>query len=312
MIPNEYSFTRYLAAKKSVDDRALNAHVWHALADEVSALQHTCAPVPLCVLEVGAGIGTMIERLLERNLLARADYHAVDEQTENMKAASARLRAWTAARNFTLTEGPGDILQVTGPAGQPAISIMLETGDALELASRSESAARYDLLIAHAFLDLVHLPRALPRLLRTLRPGGLLYATINFDGVTAFEPAIDPPLDAVIERLYHQTMDGRLIRGQPSGDSHSGRHLLAQLAASGAEILAAGASDWVVHARRGRYPQDEAYFLHFITRTVAGALQDHPELDGPAFEAWIAARHAQIERGELIYIAHQLDVLARL
>jgi hypothetical protein len=30
-------------------------------------------------------------------------------------------------------------------------------------------------------------------------------------------------------------------------------------------------------------------------------------LDPVRFEAWIAERHAQIERGELVYIAHQLD-----
>jgi len=270
------------------------------------------ASPPLRVLEVGAGIGTMVERVLERGLLARAEYHAIDEQRENMEAARTRLRAWTTERGFTLTEEKNGVLQIARPGGQPASSIALETCDALELAARPEAAARYDLLIAHAFLDLVDLPRALPRLLRTPRPGGLLYATINFDGVTAFEPAIDPDLDAAIERLYHQTMDERLIRGQPSGDSHSGRHLLALLATNEAEVLAAGASDWVVHARRRRYPQDEAYFLHFIIHTVAGALRGHPGLDGPTFEAWVAARHAQIERGELIYIAHQLDVLARV
>ena len=35
-IPTTYQFTRYLAAKKSVDDRALNRHVWHSLAQAMS------------------------------------------------------------------------------------------------------------------------------------------------------------------------------------------------------------------------------------------------------------------------------------
>ncbi len=39
------------------------------------------------------------------------------------------------------------------------------------------------------------------------------------------------------------------------------------------------------------------------------ALQDHPDLDPLRFQQWITERHAQIERGELIYIAHQLDYL---
>ena len=29
------------------------------------------------------------------------------------------------------------------------------------------------------------------------------------------------------------------------------------------------------------------------------------------FEAWIAERHAQIERGELVYITHQMDFLGQ-
>jgi hypothetical protein len=44
---------------------------------------------------------------------------------------------------------------------------------------------------------------------------------------------------------------------------------------------------------------------------MRGALQGHRELDPARFAAWIAERHAQIDRGELVYIAHQLDVLAR-
>jgi len=41
------------------------------------------------------------------------------------------------------------------------------------------------------------------------------------------------------------------------------------------------------------------------------ALRAAPELDAAALAAWVAARHADIERGELIYIAHQLDVVGR-
>ena len=57
------------------------------------------------------------------------------------------------------------------------------------------------------------------------------------------------------------------------------------------------------------YPGDEAFFLHFIIDTIGGALGGHPELDGGRLRAWIAERHRQIEAAELIYIAHQLDVM---
>ena len=95
-IPTTFQFTRYLAAKKSVDDRALNRHVWHSLAQAVSpAVQNG----PVQVLEIGAGIGTMVERLVEWGLLHRATYTAIDAEPRSDRckppaAASLDDPAW--------------------------------------------------------------------------------------------------------------------------------------------------------------------------------------------------------------------------
>ena len=118
---------------------------------------------------------------------------------------------------------------------------------------------------------------------------------------------IEPTFDELVVRLYHRTMDERVTSGKPSGDSCTGRRLFMQLRNIGANILAAGASDWVVFPRSGGYPEDEAYFLHFILHTVEGALRGRPEIDPGELAAWLAARHAQVEGGELVYIAHQMD-----
>ena len=160
-------------------------------------------------------------------------------------------------------------------------------------------------------LDLLPISAVLPDLLALARPGGLLYLTITFDGATILQPEIDRAFDDHVEALYHRSMDERVTAGRPSGDSRAGRHLIGHLRAAGATVLAAGASDWVVVAGPDGYPADEAFFLHFIVETMRGALQGHPELDAGRFAAWIAERHAQIDRGELVYIAHQIDVLAQ-
>ncbi len=78
----------------------------------------------------------------------------------------------------------------------------------------------------------------------------LAWLTINFDGMTSLEPVIDAGLDAQIERLYHKTMDRR----PTGGDSRAGRHMFGHLRQAGAEVLAAGASDWVVYGTNGKYP----------------------------------------------------------
>ena len=136
----------------------------------------------------------------------------------------------------------------------------------------------------------------------------LAWLTVNFDGVTSLEPVIDPELDAKIERLYHETMDTR-----PSGgDSLSGRHLFGHLKQVGAQIEAAGSSDWVVYPVDGQYPAEEAYFLQFILHFFEESLGNHPELDKSAFANWLQKRREQVERGELVYIAHQMDFLVRV
>ena len=171
---------------------------------------------------------------------------------------------------------------------------------------------QWDLLIANAFLDLIDVRSALPEILSLLKPGGRFYFTVTFDGSTIFQPEIDKELDTTIEGLYHETMDRRIIRGRPSGDSRTGRHFFAEARNAGAEILDSGSSDWVVFAGPRGYPADEAYFLHFIIHTVGSALAGRPELDSERFTAWIQERHAQVEQGRLVYIAHQLDFLGRV
>jgi hypothetical protein len=194
---------------------------------------------------------------------------------------------------------------------QHELAVALETIDIFEFIAREGGSRRWDLLIAHAFLDLLDVAAILPDLLGLLAPGGLFYFSLNFDGLTLLEPPVEEKLDETIQILYHRTMDERRREGKPSGDSRTGRHLFSHINIAGAQVLAAGASDWVVHPQGSKYPADEAYFLHFIVHTIDQALAGHPELDRDRFQRWVVERHAQVERGELVYIAHQLDILGR-
>jgi SAM-dependent methyltransferase len=306
-IPTTFPFTRYLAAKKSVDDRALNRHVWRSLAQAMSSgvLDGTVR-----VLEIGAGIGTMVERLVEWGLLRQAVYTAIDADPEATAASRQRLPAWMAQHGFTVQEETTSRQRFRRNGHD--IAVEAETIDVQRLIARTSGDRLWDVLIAHAVLDLLDLPNMLPGLVSLLRPGGLCYFTIAFDGATILQPAIDPALDGQIETLYHQTMDLRRIAGHGSGDSNTGRHLFGHLRDAGVDILAAGSSDWVIFAGPQGYPTDEAYFLHFIIHTIDVALRGHPELDPTVLQSWIAERHAQIEAGLLVYIAHQLDFLARI
>ena len=306
-IPRTYSFARYLTAKQSVDDRALNGHVWQNL---VAALPRATPEQPLRILEIGAGLGTMVERLCTGGMLTNTAYTAIDLEPTLIAEARRRLPQWAAAQGWQVQQDSPAQLHMQRP-GQD-IRLATEAIDLFRFIAREQGQRVWDLLIAQALLDLVDVPTTLPVLLSLLRPGGLLYCPITFDGATVFQPEIDPELDMAIEACYHQTMDRRLVAGKPSGDSRTGRHLFAHLEAAGAEVLAAGSSDWVVFAGANGYSADEAYFLHFIIHTVHTALTGHADLDAGRFTAWIAQRHAQVEQGTLVYIAHQLDLLGRV
>ena len=308
----EVSFLRYLSAKKSVDDRALNRPVWQEL---VRQLGQAAPGSPLRVLEVGAGSGAMLERAVDWGLFARdpaawVEYTALDAQAENIAAAQQRLPLWAQARGYPCRlQGADQSLELCAP--RLDLTVRWVTAEVLEFAAAAGQGG-WDLLAAHAFLDLLDLPRALPSLLRLVRPGGWFYFSLNFDGATLFEPVWDLRLEEHIQALYHRTMDERLANGRPSGDSRSGRHLFGLLRASGAEILASGASDWVVFAGPQGYAADEAYFLRFILHTVRQALREQSELEQCVLDDWLARRLQQVESKELVYIAHQLDFLGRV
>jgi SAM-dependent methyltransferase len=274
---DEASFIRYLSSKKSVDDRALNRRVWDAMVSRAGSSSPR-------VLELGGGIGTMIERAAADGGLKPRSWTLIDEQQALIEEARRRL------------------------AGRVPFTVDLQAMDVQAFIERN--ADSFDLVIANAFLDLFDPQRLLPGILKLARSGGSFLFSITFDGLTAWEPEIDPPLDRKILDLYHRTMDERLIGGEHSGDSKCGRHLLTLLPRCGYRILEAGSSDWLVLPRDGGYPADERFFLECILGFFEESLAGHPGLDRREFSGWLEARRAQLSAGELVFMAHQLDVLA--
>ena len=289
----KYDFVDYLTAKKEIDDRALNRHVWDRLSAE---LLQTNLHSPLKVLELGAGIGTMVERLVDWGLFSNAKYTAVDGDSDVIREARQRLNRRT-VKNQT-------------PTGRLSVDFICE--DIYQFFKHTTGGTQWDLGLAHAFLDLVGISDVIPDFCKAIRPGGLLYLTLNYDGETILLPTVDRKFDERIMQLYNRSMDERIINGKAAGDSKTGRHLLLYLKEVGTEILAAGSSDWIVFPRIGGYTQDETYFLHVIIHTIFAELKGQTSLSQTRLEAWTRKRHEQIETNELIFMAKQIDILARI
>ena len=248
------------------------------------------------MLELGAGVGTMVERLIDWGVISSAEYTAVDGDSDVVREARLRLKRRT-AENQSAT-------------GQLSVKFICE--DIFQFFEHTTYATQWDLGIAHAFLDLVNVAEVIPQFCRLVRPGGLLYLTLNYDGETILLPELDSKFDERIMQLYNQSMDERVISGKAAGDSKTGRHLLLHLKNTGVEILAAGSSDWIVFPGIGGYTDEETYFLHFIIHTIFTELKEQTSLDRTRLDAWTQQRHEQIENSELIFIAKQIDVLTRI
>ena len=289
---------RYLAAKKSIDDRSLNHHVWETLHQTVRQFNES---EPMKILELGSGIGTMLERLVDRAILTGAcEYLATDIDSEQISSAGEYLLQWAKNRDhdWTWHDEKSGLLSTA----QATISLKRVKLSAEEIAEKAEWFGPFDLIIAHAVLDLVDLTTVVPPLISRLTPQGLAYFSCNFDGETIFLPELQE--DEEIMKCYHDSMENRL-----TGSSRTGRRLLAMLQQHGVNILAAGSSDWVIYPRKNQYSADETYFLRAIIETVAGELAKKKVLS--KYNSWVRRRHQQVDAGQLSFLARHLDILVQ-
>lgn len=297
---SDYGYSEYLRAKRTVDDRALNK-------DVLAALTASLPRGPLEILEIGAGLGTMVGRLLDRGFCSRARYTLVDVDAQLLRDSREWLATWAKGAGFSC-EAAGDSLALV--RGEVVWTIVFVNAE-LSAWVAGEAHQPADLLIANAFLDIVDVPTVLPQLFsRVMKRGGQFLFTINFDGETIFEPAHEA--DDALMRVYHRSMDQRVRDGRPSGHSRTGRRLFHWLKAAGAHVEAAGSSDWVVFSdAQNQYPHEEATFVRHIIDTIDAELHRHADVDRQQLADWLRARREQLLRGQLVYLAHQLDLCGR-
>jgi hypothetical protein len=161
--------------------------------------------------------------------------------------------------------------------------------------------------VAHALLDLFDPETTAPALAQW---GARRYwLTHLFDGKTSWSPVIDPGLDARLEAAYHRTMDERWRVGG-EGSSTAGTAWLEALPRAGLRVTEAAASDWVVRPQDGRYTDDVRIFLEAILHFFEISLTGRPEVDQEGLRWWLTVRRAQVARGQVTLVVHQLDLTA--
>jgi SAM-dependent methyltransferase len=273
----EHAHVGYLEAKRAVDDTALDAHLAEVFRERL--------PDTPTIVDLGCGTGSMLGRLLEWGV-TDGEYIGIDADGSVLEAAQ-RLRVAEARERGHTVGGTTDETDIGD------LSVRFEQADALERLGTLDAP---DAIIGLSFADLVGAAALVETVGAVAAAGTQLYLPITFDDLTVFAPT-DATDDAVIGG-FHATM-------RREGSPDVGRRLISRLQRAQGH-LEVGTSDWMVRPHVDGYTPDERRFLQHILRLIEAAVAEVPGAAG-----WLRRRRAQLEAGELWYIAHQYDLLHR-
>jgi SAM-dependent methyltransferase len=321
----ELDFQAFLEAKAPIDSASLDPGLSTRFRRSLEADR---APR---LLDVGMGTGATLRRVLALPLSGDLELAGLDRDERSLELARRCLTEQLRAQGCRVREQAleaGWLLEAD--SGWRRIRVRLVCGDLLGSgAAPLLGEGGFGYLTAHALLDLLPLGRALRVMHALLAPGGLLYATLNYDGSTALLPEDrDPDFERSLLAAYDASMEARRVDGEPTGGAFSGRRLGAELERAGFRVLGEGRSDWQVRsnpasgaasgAASGSAPgpspaqqSHTALFLEALLGMIAGEGRRAAGIEAGKLEAWWDRRRADLRAGRLGLSARNLDFLAR-
>jgi SAM-dependent methyltransferase len=296
------SFRDYLDVKTALDERSLNPVVRTVFLDTLRGREW------LTCLDLGTGTGASLWRLLNAELSAGLAITAVDRDPVLLDIAFKRTTVLLRARGFTVsTPAAGSIRARRGTCH---IAIDFIAAD-LQHFNPVKDAGRFDAVIAHQVMDLLPPRTMAERIAGWLRPRGVFYATLNYEGETALFPVYrEVELEDRILAVYDASMEKRRVWDQASGGARSGRRLYGALLENGFAPLAYGSSDWNLAPLRRAYLDRDDLCLIALLDMIRDEATQSGEFSGKALDLWYRDRLHKLENGELGLIVHQIDLLA--
>ena len=292
-------FSAYLDAKFALDSRSLNPTVLENLRRAL-ALRSS-----LRCLDLGSGKGATIKRLVDLCPAASLEITALDLDPGLLTSGAEQLSQDFQKRGFQILRSATGLVAQTRTR---RISIAFACDSALIW---NPGMGEFDLIAAHAFMDLMPLAALCEKVLALLKPAGIFYASLNYDGETALIPPYpEESLEREILEYYDLSMEQRRLDHAATGGAYSGRRLVGALSRSGFEIEAYGASDWEITPLRGQYRDRDAACLQALLDMIHAEAQDSGRFNPELLARWYRERCAAIDVVRLGMIVHQLDILA--
>ncbi len=291
-------FADFLEAKFALDERSLNGEVRGAFLDALHSL-----PQIHC-LDAGAGTCATFRRLLNSGSTTPLFVTALDRDPGLLVIARHAAEGWLRALGLEPCIAGGGILT----HGKRHTGIGFAAGELKDY----RPDRLYNVITAHAFLDIVPLPEALRLFAAWLQPGGYLYASINYDGDTAFvEMYDDAAFEARLLDHYNHTMERRRVDGQVTGGAYCGRRLYGLLPEYGFEIIAHGSSDWNIAPWEGEYRDGDALCLQALLEMIREEGESSSLFNQGELDRWREDRLRLLQQRRLGLTIRQLDLLAR-
>lgn len=288
----------YLSAKYPLDERSLNRPVRNQMIESLAGR------TAIYCLDVGTGAGAMLKRLLESVIAPSLFLTGLDRQPDLLSSAGHTIEQQLRERGYAVSRADN---RLKGERNGRIVELDLISSP---LADFSAKPASFDLITAHGFMDIVPLRPATNRFADWLAPGGLLYATLNYDGGTTLFPTYwDEAFEGLLLARYDESMEQRRVGGLATGGSQSGRRLHAVLESTGFNMLAYGSSDWNITPVKGAYRDQDALCLQALLNFIREE-GEAVQFDADALSRWYTTRLSQIEEGRLGLIVHQVDILA--
>lgn len=294
-------FRAYLDAKYPLDSRSLNRDVLENLKQALTAKPH------LRCLDLGTGTGAMPKRLIDLDLNASLDITGLDIDAGLLDLAAEQLAQKLRDLGFQ-TEKSGH--RISARRNEQIVRVHFECASVFDWIP-GENIGNFDLISAHAFMDIVPLQPLVEKILDLLVPGGIFYSTLNYDGETALVPVYsDEEYERNILEHYNRSMELRRINGLPTGGARSGRRLLGALATAGFAVHSYGSSDWNITPVNGLYRDQDTLCLESLLCMIHGEASGNEIFGAGTLAAWHSDRSRAIDAGILGMIVHQLDILA--
>ncbi|MFO8231308.1 MAG: class I SAM-dependent methyltransferase [Longimonas sp.] len=280
-----FNYPRYLKALQSVSARAQSDVLYQRFIEAlVARADETKAPLRL--LEIGAGRGDQMQRILDD--MATHDtavhYTALEPQSENRAVTESVAEAY-ATPPHTVTVQPTSLLDVT-------------TGDEIS----------YDAIVARSVLDLMPLHEALTTIEALIPENGLLYAPLTFAMGTKLAPypsARTASTEHKIASIYHNSV---YQKTELEDGAYPPQEIVHWANKRNARVAMRG-SDWVIAPSKKTYVQDEAYALQSILAFMHDEAEQLDTIPHPDLDSWWATRMRMLHNNTLIYTANQFDLL---